>query len=399
MCRRVAFYDDASYNFEIIRTLSHAVNGAADINECMNVAENVSAGDGEAWYREFMNLAERVEIFGNQCESRGHLLSAYSSYLRASNYYRMADFYIHANPSDERIKDCSRHAIVAFKKAAPGFRHPMECFQIPYEKNRMPAYFLKGGKPGTKAPVFIIFNGFDGNKEESIYGNHGFAAADRGYHVLAVDGPGQGEFLREQNHYFRPDYEAVVTPVVDYLYTREDVDTDRIALMGVSLGGLLVGSAAAHENRIKALIANSGLTSTKTYVDLAFPKIGELAYSDPARCNELSRKIAENDSGKRWALENGRFVFGAEDNAGFIRKYLELGFDDAHKITATTLVLDSDGEHFFPGCAEEMYNQLTCPKTLMVMTKRECVQFHCQAGGELYGGQLILNWLDEIFRS
>ena len=89
-------------------------------------------------------------------------------------------------------------------------------------------------------------------------------------------------------------------------------------------------------------------------------------------------------------------VFGAKDNAELVRKYLAMSYTDADKITATTLVLDSDAEHFFPGCAQAMYDQLTCPKTMMVMTRAEGVQYHCQVGGELYGGHLIFNWLDEV---
>ena len=43
----------------------------------------------------------------------------------------------------------------------------------------------------------------------------------------------------------RPDWEAVITPVVDYALTRPDVDPARIALIGLSLGGYLAPRAAA----------------------------------------------------------------------------------------------------------------------------------------------------------
>jgi hypothetical protein len=56
--------------------------------------------------------------------------------------------------------------------------------------------------------------------------------------VLAFAGPGQGSALRDQKLRFRPDWDAVVTPAVDWLLARPDVDPNRIALMGMSLGGL-----------------------------------------------------------------------------------------------------------------------------------------------------------------
>jgi len=44
------------------------------------------------------------------------------------------------------------------------------------------------------------------------------------------EGPGQGRVIRSRKIKFRPDWEAAVTPVVDYLITRKEVDPDRIAL-------------------------------------------------------------------------------------------------------------------------------------------------------------------------
>ena len=42
----------------------------------------------------------------------------------------------------------------------------------------------------------------------------------------------------------RPDWENVITPVVDYLLTRPDTDPARIVLNGLSLGGYLAPRAA-----------------------------------------------------------------------------------------------------------------------------------------------------------
>ena len=42
-------------------------------------------------------------------------------------------------------------------------------------------------------------------------------AFKRGYNCLVYDGPGQGEMLRIKKVPFRPDWETVVTPVVDYV--------------------------------------------------------------------------------------------------------------------------------------------------------------------------------------
>ena len=49
---------------------------------------------------------------------------------------------------------------------------------------------------------------------------NGYAALARGYNCLIFEGPGQGELIREQRIPFRPDWEKVVTPVVDFALTR-----------------------------------------------------------------------------------------------------------------------------------------------------------------------------------
>jgi hypothetical protein len=63
--------------------------------------------------------------------------------------------------------------------------------------------------------------------------------------VLAFDGPGQGAALREQNLVMRPDWEAVITPVVNYALTRGEIAADKIVLFGYSLAAFLVARAGA----------------------------------------------------------------------------------------------------------------------------------------------------------
>ena len=52
--------------------------------------------------------------------------------------------------------------------------------------------------------------------------------------------------------YDREVVEAAVTAIVDWLLTRHEVDTTRIGLWGVSLGGYYAPRAAAFEKRVKA---------------------------------------------------------------------------------------------------------------------------------------------------
>ena len=55
--------------------------------------------------------------------------------------------------------------------------------------------------------------------------------------MLMVDCPGSGEALRFQGLTARVETEVWAAACVDYLETRDDVDADRIGLVGWSLGG------------------------------------------------------------------------------------------------------------------------------------------------------------------
>ena len=246
------------------------IPSAADLGECLATATKIkelkksiqpgqSVQLAEIWYTEWYDLAERVHVLGERYEAGGDVANARSAYARASNYYRNAGFYLPEFPVDLRTRDTWNQSVSIFRKAAALFSPQIEYLQIPYENTTIPAYFYRGNMTGEKRPTVIIHQGFDGSKEESI--PSGLAVQQQGYNCLIFDGPGQGEMIHDQNIPFRPDWEKVVTPIIDYLVKRPDVDPARIALIGFSMGGYLAPRAATAEKRLKAVVANGGVFS------------------------------------------------------------------------------------------------------------------------------------------
>jgi len=110
-------------------------------------------------------------------------------------------------------------------------------------------------KPGAgRSPVLVMAPGLDSTKEELHAYEESFLA--RGIAVLAFDGPGQGE--AEYEVPICGDYEHAASEVVDWIAQRDDLDSGRIGIWGVSLGGYYAPRAAAFEKRFKACIALSG---------------------------------------------------------------------------------------------------------------------------------------------
>ncbi|MEU4125175.1 MULTISPECIES: alpha/beta hydrolase family protein [Streptomyces] len=135
----------------------------------------------------------------------------------------------------KRITDRS---VACFRAAAALFTPVIEPVEIPYEDTTLPGYFYRVDDSGTPRPTLIMHNGFDGTAEE-LHFFGAMAAVERGDNVLAFDGPGMPGPRHHQGPVFRPDWESVITPVVDFAETLPEVDDSRIALVGLSMGGLL----------------------------------------------------------------------------------------------------------------------------------------------------------------
>ena len=67
----------------------------------------------------------------------------------------------------------------------------------------------------------------------------------------------------------------------------------------------------------------------------------------------------------------------------------------AESIACPTLVCDAEGDLFFKGQPQELYDHLTCSKTLMRFTEEEGAGAHCQAGAGRLAFARIYDWLDE----
>ena len=196
--------------------------------------------------------------FAEQSADKGHQTSAREAFLRASlSYYKNAAFFLDGTPDPSRILPTWKAHRECFDEAASRFDPPVEKVEIPYEDTTLPGYLFKVDDSGRSRPLLLLNNGSDSDAAD-MYLMGGAAALERGYNALAYDGPGQGAALFLQDLHFRPDWEEVVTPVVDFALGRPEVDQERIAIMGVSQAGYWVPRAVAFEHRIAAAIADPG---------------------------------------------------------------------------------------------------------------------------------------------
>ncbi|MCD6041396.1 MAG: protein of unknown function hydrolase family protein [Burkholderiales bacterium] len=200
----------------------------------------------EDWCAAWSARAKVHEDLGRESLEQGFRLTAGEHLVRAAIYYHFAKFVFVQDA--KQMQAAHMKAVECYREGVTHARPPGERVAIPFEGKTI--YGVLRGK----GPVLIMAPGLDSTKEEIHAYEEPFLA--RGIAVLAIDGPGQGE--AEYEIPICGDYERAARAVVDWIGKRPDLDSSRIAIWGVSLGGYYAPRAAAYEKRIKACIALSG---------------------------------------------------------------------------------------------------------------------------------------------
>ncbi|WP_445169249.1 alpha/beta hydrolase family protein [Mycolicibacterium sp. Dal123E01] len=397
----VLFADDTSFWYETLRVLGAVAYGGADIGEVLVTAQAITAGDYDSWYDQWLATADRIAAEADKAHAAGHFVSARDGLLRASNYYRSADFYLHGNPQDPRVSHSYTRARDCFIDAAALLDSPVEPIEIPYEGTVLHGYFYRAHSTDEPRPTLIMHSGFDGTCEEMHF--MGAAAAqERGYNVVTFDGPGQPAALHFDGLVFRTDWERVITPVLDWTLQRPGVDQDKVALFGASMGGVLAPRAAAYEHRLAACIAfdgvyDMGLTVTQRIPAPRAEVEAVLRAESAPDVDAMIDQLMTTDPNIRWAATHGQYAMGVDSPRAFFASYLDYTLADgiAEQITCPTLVCEAATDIFFDGQPQLLFDHLTCPKTLLTFTEAEGAGAHCQAGAARLAYARIYDWLDD----
>jgi pimeloyl-ACP methyl ester carboxylesterase len=399
------FADDSSFWYETLRMLGHTAYGGADIGEVLTTAQRITAGDYDSWYEQWCATADRVAGEAEKALGAGHVVSARDGLMRASNYYRSAEFYLHEHPEDPRVDYAYGRARECFRSAAALFDPPVAPVEIPYGDTVLHGYFYPAHRadsdPGPR-PTMVMHNGFDGSCEEM----HWFGAVagqERGYNVVTFDGPGQPAALHFDGLVFRPDWEHVVSPVLEWTLDRPGVDPHKVALLGASMGGLLAPRAAAFEHRLAACVAFDGVYDLGITVTRAMPgnrseSEAVLRAESAPDADALIAQLMATDPSIRWAAIHGQYVMGVDSPRAFFAAYLDytLANGIAEQISCPTLVCEAADDLFFDGQPRLLYDHLTCPKTLLTFGDDEGAGAHCQTGAQRLAFARIYDWLDDV---
>jgi dienelactone hydrolase len=199
----------------------------------------------------FEALAKKREAAANSAEQAGDKVSARDNYFIAANYWASAMWTIdEVNPKLVALNGKKREN---FDKYIGLADHHVEWVELPYRGQSLPAIFHlpPDYKSGAKVPAIVVVSGMDGYKERSV-ALYKDAWMERGYAVLAFEGPGYWEPPLRGIYIDVPGWAEAGKTVADWLAARPEIDAGRIGMTGVSYGSFFTAIMMAADARYKA---------------------------------------------------------------------------------------------------------------------------------------------------
>lgn len=397
----VTFFKEAALNFQMLFALGGAGYGASEVGEVLATFDRIH-GKGDTYlatFEEFQRLGRQLRRRADEDRKAGRLESARSSYLRAAMYLDQALYFTPGSSKPTRAHEGAlyREMEGAWASAAALFKPRFEPVTVPWGGGRLPGWFLS---PGGKArrPTVIINTGSDAqNIDMYVYG--GAAALERGWNALIFEGPGQGSNLFLRNQVFVPDWERVITPVVDFLRAHPKVDKRRICLAGQSFGGYLVARAAAYEHRLAAVVSDPGVVDVFSDWEKSLPReLIELLKAGRrnefnAFWDEIPKHVSPNEAA---AFAKRSEIYG--NGSGYEKMKLAQKFvlsrQLARRIDCPVGILSPELEQFFPGQPQTLAKWLKAPHRLIEFTIAEGGEYHCEPMAPQLRNERVFDWLE-----
>jgi dipeptidyl aminopeptidase/acylaminoacyl peptidase len=133
------------------------------------------------------------------------------------------------------------------------------------------------------------------------------AFGERGMHVLAIDGPGQGVSNIRKIWVTDDNYEQAAQACLTHLLQRPEVDPDRVAVCGASFGSHWGPRLASRDSRVKALATNHAVYGSKRAIfEEASPRFKQMfmymaGIRDEAAFDAMAARMTTEGHGARIA--------------------------------------------------------------------------------------------------
>ncbi len=315
--------------------------------------------------------AERHEALAKRAEARGAKATATSHYDHAVEAYRMAQhpIFFDNHPVKKYLYKKLSEMVDRRSKVA---EYPIERVEVPFDNGTTISCLLHLLPDRRKAPCVIYVPGMDQSKEVFPKAGHNIALS-RGFHVIAIDGPGQGNSNMQKIRSVGLNYERAGAAVISYLQKRKEIDSKKIAIYGISMGSYWCLRLSSYDHRAAAVVSSVACFNPNNTI---------FTQSSP-RFKQMFMYMAGYDNEEKFDEEVAKPMT--------VRGYLG-------KIKCPTLLVTGE---FDPLCpledAVEAFDDLKVPKEMWVMEN----QYHPLWGLQNLGGldchEYVLDWLQALF--
>lgn len=381
------FFDDASFDGQLQRSVGMADSGMANVGECLAIAAQVEPGDRDSWLAAWSGFAGRLARHADEALAAGHRVTARGRNLRAAEYYRQASFFHREDLDGAPLRESYAGATKAFRAALGLLDHPARALTDPF-----PGYLHLPAEGAGPFPLILHLGGYDGTAEELFASAH--HALARGFAFAAIDGPGQGATLYDRREPMRPDWENVVPSMFDALAAEPEIDAGRIVLLGRSFGGYLAPRGAAGERRLAAMVVDPG------QFDIGAAIVGRLGplgkrLDDPAADADFEA-LLENPRMRELLAPRmtAHGISGVREYCLDLTRYTNA--ETVAQVTCPTLVTDNETDLVSTGQGKVLYEHLDCPKEFRLFKREEGAEGHCEGMAPIVFWDAAFDWLDSV---
>ena len=329
-------------------TIFRFLEGVSTIDGWATVASQVVDGEIAAFERQRASLSHDELVAGlrrlSYLANMGHWGSLPITAEKLRLYRLCRDIYVEA----ETLANGERYRRIA----------------VPWKGRTLHGNLhLPPGRNGPSA-LAVIVHGIDGCKEEHLATE--LSLQDAGLAVLGIDGPGQGEALLLDGVLWTEDFPDMIGAALDVVAQHGAVNTDRVGLFGISIGGMWALRAAAADPRIRALYDLGGPINTRTFSRLPFLIKTKMCQVTGARdaasiAEVLGKNSTESDAILSQVTAAVRIMHGGNDRVVSVadKEWLRdklLGFGRAPHVSLEVI---PGADHCCTGHAERIRSDLT----------------------------------------
>jgi alpha-beta hydrolase superfamily lysophospholipase len=371
-------FNDPDMDLFFVAALGWGPAGGLDIGQAFYIASKIADGDADSWVQSFAGYGDEQNALADAWKARGWQRAAGEVRLKAFAGYRSA--WQFAVPG-EQFKSLYLKHKSAFVLAMDELGFAAAFFSAPYQGKQPPGVFFRNVSPD--APVILVIGGAD-TCFEDLFLTVGRNLYDRGYSVALADLPGQGITQADGLHW-EAEAEKPIAAVTDVLIERFHAKPERMALLGLSLGGYFVARAAGYDPRFAAVMAST-----------PFPNPAQMFSMSVAAA---TRKSAESPSAA--ALRARQITFwkaGVGSAQEFISRTAGMVADPALVTVPFLSILGGGDSPVFAAQAEAWHRDIrSTRKAFVLLDASTGADGHVQLNNRLRLAQETCGWLSEIF--